>query len=382
MSVISPHTAASIANQVYGVQNEHETRLFLAREEFGGGKQVVKAEVGRRLKITRDNFGLFAVGGGTRSNEIFLIFRGTTDANNKADYWTDGRIGIERSETGLPVHIGFNHAFSSMLPALREFFAENASVTGTVHCIGHSLGGAIATLAAQWVSTFRRNNVMLYTFGAPRVGTEWFAMGFSKKIRAENVRRVYHTTDPVTMVPLYPYMHVPYMEPAYHLPSSEPLISGVAHLMQNYLKSVKGKSWESIGKLPAPPYSIETQIQDWLKSVSPVDSSSPVFWQWAEAALIYVLKKFTMGALIGVQVGLMGVFTLADKIAYILAKGIELTETSIWVYHLMRKLMQALGMKVVKDAKELSQALMRTVLARIIMKVSRDAQNALRKIIG
>ncbi len=55
-------------------------------------------------------------------------------------------------------------------------------------------------------------------------------------------------------------------------------------------------------------------------------------------------------AIISIQGAFVATFTIADKIAYILAKGINLAENiSIWVEHLMRKLMQALGMKVAES---------------------------------
>ena len=76
------------------------------------------------------------------------MFRGTTMSNYGADIISDVRIGVETSKTGLPVHVGFNHAFCSMLPGIREFLGMNIDATGTAHVIGHSLGGAVAAIAA------------------------------------------------------------------------------------------------------------------------------------------------------------------------------------------------------------------------------------------
>ena len=91
-----------------------------------------------------------------------------------ADVITDARLGVESTKIGLPVHIGFNHAFNSMIPAINEFLACHTDAVGTVHLIGHSLGGAVASLAAEWLSS-RRKNIKLYTFGAPKPGLEFFA---------------------------------------------------------------------------------------------------------------------------------------------------------------------------------------------------------------
>ncbi len=46
----------------------------------------------------------------------------------------------------------------------------------------------------------------------------------------------------------------------------------------------------------------------------------------------------------------------------------------------MRKMMQALGMRVVKAKEELTRSLIRHVLRRITETASRDASNALRNL--
>lgn len=285
------------------------------------------------------------------------------------------------SSTGLPVHCGFHHCFSSMLPKILTFFNTRKGHVKVVHCIGHSLGGAVASLAADWVAKILKYPTRLYTFGAPRVGTDWFIKSTTSSIGAMNMYRVYHRTDPVPMVPLYPFMHAPYKEVGYYIFSAQPLTSGAAHFMKNYQDSVSGKSWKQINEVPEQPYTVESAIEAWLKSRSPVDTTSPTFWRWMDAALIYVIKKVAMKAILGLQSAFIGLFTLADRIAYILAKGIDLAENiSIWVEHLMRKLMQALGMKIAKTKKELTQDLIRYVLGRLAEKANREARDAINKL--
>lgn len=126
------------------------------------------------------------------------------------------------------------------------------------------------------------------------------------------------------------------------------------------------------------------------------DRSNELFWYFVvqpwqitkrtsgptlDAPLIYVLKKAGAFAVSAVQIGLMGFWTVADKIAYLPEKDIS-TATSVgtWVYHLMRKLMQALGMKIVKDVNELTRALMHTLLVRILIRMREYVQTAVRKI--
>lgn len=389
MSELSPADAANLAARIYEVQNPIFVDTFLKQQYFKKtGKLEIsphkhlKAEVGGRVLLNHeDGFGICAEGGENNKGEIFLIFRGTTMANKKADVLSDARIGLTRSTTGSPVHCGFQHCFSSMLPAIRAFFASFKGAITIVHCIGHSLGGAVAALAADWVATTLKHHTQLYTFGAPRVGTELFIKSTTASIGAANIHRVYHRTDPVPTVPLYPFMHSPYKGNGHFLYSAQPLTSGAAHFMANYIQSVAGTSWSQINDTPDQPYTIESAIESWLKSKSPVDSSSPTFWRWVDSALMYVIKKVAMNAIMGLQATFIGSFTLADKIAYILAKGIDLADNvSVWVEHLMRKLMQVLNMKVAETKKELTHGLIQNVLTRLTEKANQEARDTLRKL--
>lgn len=390
MSDLNPTAAANIAAKIYDVQNPMLVDLFLKLPYFKRAEKAIasphkhlKAEVGGRVILNHeDGFGICAEGGENNKGEVFLIFRGTTMANKKADVLTDARIGLSFSTTSKwPVHSGFQSCFESMLPAILGFFTSYKGSIKTVHCIGHSLGGAVATLAADWVAQILKHPTKLYTFGAPRVGTEFFAKSTTSAIGEANIHRVYHRTDPVPMVPLYPFTHAPYNAKGHYLYSAYPLTSCAGHFMANYITSVAGKSWQKMSDVPDQPYTLESAIESWLKSKSPVDTSSATFWRWVESALIYVIKKITMGAFVGLQASFIGAFTIADKIAYILAKGIDLAENvSIWVEHLMRKLMQALGMKVAKTKKELTRNLIRHVLTRLTEKANQEARDALRKL--
>jgi len=387
MKEINPAKVAQLADEIYTAQAASEVKYFLDNPLFkkteksdSSPHKHLTAEVGGRVILNhRDGFGVCAQGSDT--NDLFLIFRGTTTANNGADIFTDARIGIEHSASGLPVHIGFNHCFSSMLPEIGKFFRAYTKNSKTVHCIGHSLGGAIASLAADWVACNTTHKATLYTFGAPRVGTSWFVESTTAKIGSKHIHRAYHRTDPVPMVPLYPFMHAPYDQDGHYLFSVESLTSGEAHKMANYRKSVATKAWGQLSDAPENPYTIESAIEFWLKSKSPVDTNSAAFWHWVDSALIYVLKKVAMAAIISIQGAFVTTFTIADKIAYILAKGIDLAENvSIWVECLMRKLMQALGMKVAKAKEELTHSLIRIVLMRITERANKEARNALKRL--
>jgi len=389
MSELTPTIAALLAAGVYDVQKAKTVDDFLdlpyfkPRSESGASPHVhLKAEVGGWLVLNyKDGFGVCAQGGKGYENEVFLIFRGTTAENKKADFLTDARMGLTPTSAGLPVHCGFYHCFTSMLPEIKRFFNTQGGHVTTVHCVGHSLGGAIATLAADWVTRALKYPTKLYTFGSPRVGTDLFVRSITSAIGPKNIHRVYHRTDPVTMIPLYPFTHVPYREVGHYIYSTFPTFSGDGHRMINYIPAVKGKTWTALKDIPIEAYGVEASIEDWLKSKSRMDTSSAAFWRWTESALHYIIKKIGLGIAIGVDALLFGGSTVADKVAYILRKGIDLSKNiSIWVVHLMRKLMEALGIAVAKTKEALTHSLITYVLTRLTEKATSDARNALRQI--
>ncbi len=373
---LTPSVAAELAKDVYLVRESRFIKVLLTRKEFSGESRVAKKISANTGIYSKDAFGVCAMGGAGYENELFIIFRGTDTAHDViSDLW----IGISRSKTGLPVHSGFNRVFESLLPQLKQFLATVKQVK-KVHCIGHSLGGAIATLAADWIKSNKGLPVQLYTFGAPRPGLTMFAQHLSQKIWRKNIFRVYHATDPVPMIPLYPFVHPPLPGYGHYLPSSQGIFSHQAHAMDEYIKSVEGMSWSGLERRTAP-YNIESAVELWLKSASPVTSRSPHIWQWINAALIYVLKKITFTAALLLQSGVTGAVTLADTIAYILYKGINISkDIGGWVLLLIRKIMQALGMAVIETVEAINRVFLSRILVRLMNKTNEEARNAIRKI--
>ncbi len=380
MGIISPQVAASLANEIYQAQSKITAELFLENAIFSqteGGAKQLKAKVGFRIINANDGFGICARGGVGYEKDLFIMFRGTTVKNYGADIISDLRFGVETSKTGLPVHIGFNHAFCSMLPAIEDFVKAHADATGTVHVIGHSLGGAVAALAADWLSARRPKKVKLYSFGCPKPGLEFFANKLTTKLDAENIYRVYHSTDIVPMVPVYPFVHSPTTHCGYQLPSNW-FISLSAHRMANYAKSVSGSSWKKLKKM-GEQTADDNSIEHWLKSDKPMNPADPKTWEWINAGLTWVLRKVIGGAAMVLQAPIMSSISLADKIAWTLHKGFDLSvDASGWVLSIMRKIMQALGMKVANAASELTRQFMQIILRRLIDRMSREAVRAVR----
>jgi triacylglycerol lipase len=131
-----------------------------------------------------------------------------------ADLGTDGRVALVESESGGAVHRGFHAALDQvwttmLLPCLARLGAENPE--RSVWFTGHSLGAALATLAADRCRTVRG----VYTFGSPLVGDRSFAQGFPV-----NAFRFVHNND---IVP-----HLPRFGPS----ATPPLIRAYQHVGQ------------------------------------------------------------------------------------------------------------------------------------------------------
>lgn len=220
--------------------------------------------------------------------DVFLVFRGSTVANMGADWISNARIGVERSKTGIPVHLGFNSIFCSMKESIEQFLSAHQDATGVIHCIGHSLGGAIATLTADWVRGKGRS-VKLYTVGAPKVGLEFFADQLTTSLQSQNIFRIYHATDVVPMIPVYPFTHAPFYKAGYQLPSDS-LVSLASHKMQSYINSIGTNTWESLGTIAK--HDIDARsVERWLKSEKPLNPLNAKTWDWINAGLSLVLRK-------------------------------------------------------------------------------------------
>lgn len=92
-----------------------------------------------------------------------LVFRGTADLR---DWITNVRIAPTMWPAGGRVHEGFARAATRVHDAMA---AALASIDLPTFVTGHSLGGALATLAMS-----QHPFVASYTFGAPRVGDAEF----------------------------------------------------------------------------------------------------------------------------------------------------------------------------------------------------------------
>jgi len=146
-------------------------------------------------------------------HDLVLAIRGT---NTIYDASSDFRANISLTEFGANVHSGFNRLFNTLKSEL-ALYLKTVEAHGTVHCVGHSLGGAVASLVADWAKKRFNCNVKLYTFGAPKVGLNDFALKTTNTLEPKNIYRCVNGGDVVPMVPVWPFIHAPYNAYEYRL---------------------------------------------------------------------------------------------------------------------------------------------------------------------
>lgn len=165
----------------------------------------------RRIIRPRQVFIGFAL---TSEAHNIIVFRGTANpkewiANFQArqsDYVTTAGVKGQ-------VHTGFLRLYDQLSPQVRAIANQFASAV-PCYVTGHSLGGAMATLATADLVQNNRSlatQLQLYSYAAPRVGDLAFAK-FLAAIAPNNFR-VFNLSDLVPMVPptdlgAQPYVHV------------------------------------------------------------------------------------------------------------------------------------------------------------------------------
>ncbi|KFG81396.1 hypothetical protein MANI_023848 [Metarhizium anisopliae] len=136
--------------------------------------------------------------------EIVLSIRGSSNYWNWVADFDIPFASCSSLVEGCKVHRGFASAWSELSgPATRAIqAARSAQPNYSLVFAGHSLGGAVASLAAAY---FRQNETSVddYTYGSPRVGNHVFANYATKQSKAFGSQyRVTHNVDIVPRLPL------------------------------------------------------------------------------------------------------------------------------------------------------------------------------------
>jgi hypothetical protein len=161
---------------------------------------------------------------------VIICFRGTelVDVNDfkyNINIWPH-REKYNRSK-GF-IHFGFTRALNMIYKNIVNYLVDLKFNLPHVRiiCTGHSLGAAIATIAAH-----RLDANELYTFGSPKVGTRLFV----KHLEKDNVFhiRVVNENDIITTLPTIFYKH---HTQGFRLCKTEKCNKSVtSHMLNNYI---------------------------------------------------------------------------------------------------------------------------------------------------
>ena len=123
-----------------------------------------------------------------------LAFRGT-EADRMKDIRADAKATQATCPTGERVHSGFMQQYDDISYELETALDDEAVRGMPLFITGHSLGGAVATIAARRLDA-ERLIAACYTFGSPKVGTEAWVTQIKTPIY-----RIVNSADPVPIVP-------------------------------------------------------------------------------------------------------------------------------------------------------------------------------------
>jgi triacylglycerol lipase len=135
-----------------------------------------------------------------RVGNLYVIFRGTITAGE----WMKN-LSFNLKPCDPPIqgkaHSGFMAIYASIRDGLIGALSREKG-NSRLYVAGHSLGGALATLAAPDIAASTRLRLRaLYTFASPRVGDDDFVQAFNTAFGGASFRIV-NTSDIVPSIPL------------------------------------------------------------------------------------------------------------------------------------------------------------------------------------
>ena len=383
MSILNPSQAAAIAKGVYNLRERDIGEVL----DIGGANALGTAGLfgvdggtrfsgksGALMFKPLTGFGFVAQGVGPFEGDLLIATRGTAMG---ADWITDANIGLQFGPGGKFVHAGFNETWKSFAPALRDYLRGRNPTR--IHCVGHSLGGALAFLNADFITANRIADVRLSTCGAPRTGRHPFGQQLTDRVGAENIFRVSNPSDPVPMIPLFPFFHVPFGEEGLQIGKTSNMpISFAAHsMLESYGAGVANKSWANL-RVRGPD---EREVKGWFENAAAGSGGfimgSAKLMDMICRALAWMLKA--AGAVTKGVLGLAatGAVTILDQVAWLLTQAAQLSaEMGRGLVTLVGMIFRFLG-RTVSAGVQITTAFLRWVLDLLFTSMRAAAYRAL-----
>jgi triacylglycerol lipase len=134
---------------------------------------------------------------GERQHAVILAFAGTDPA-----VWETLATDFNIRPTGdKNTHSGFQAALDAVQPEIAQAIERSRQSGKPLFIAGHSLGGALAALAAQFADIEGARPRAVYVFGMPRTGGEKFQTDYDASLGPVTFRLV-HGLDIVARVPM------------------------------------------------------------------------------------------------------------------------------------------------------------------------------------
>jgi hypothetical protein len=141
-----------------------------------------------------------------KNRVVTVAFRGSSSVK---DVVTDlDTLTYSFEKPGVRVHEGFYKQFKAIEPQLSQFLAQRNGQFDRILFTGHSLGGALASIAAaHYTHQLPTTKVAVHTFGCPRVGNKAFCRFYSELVSEH--WRVINKDDPAALYPMgWHYYHI------------------------------------------------------------------------------------------------------------------------------------------------------------------------------
>lgn len=386
MSVIPPSLAAEMATNVYQVlETGSRGRVRFPQSpqlqkhfDFDLGSGAVKGETGGVFGLFERESGFAVVGKGkARFNGHHVVaVRGSSIHH---DWLTNGNFGVATGYNNTSVHTGFNKTFSSLRPELERRLSDTATRHGKqqIHVVGHSLGGAIASLVADWAKMHFNTTVNLYTFGAPRVGLSGYAQKSTFAI--DQHFRCTHGADPVPMAPVWPFVHAPTETPHEYRLDSGQGFNPDAHKMDRtgspgYVDTATGDDWGALQKRST--HHLKQSVR--LKYKDRMQASFTEYWaERLSSALVTLLKDAGYYTIVMAQAAAGTQLTFYDRLARSVEKIAQIsTNFAEQTAGLLGHMLTFAG-KVAVQVKELTHQFIRWVFDKTLGALNRSVKQAL-----
>lgn len=384
MNTLTPTQAVQIATLAYKAKSIKSTKLLnnslhpslRGNFNFGVNQDAVQGISGgffSHLFGLSTGFGLLGHGLGDFQGDSVITIRGTASLR---DGLTDANFGLSGGSNGSMVHAGFNKTFYSMKPAIQEFVSANVrdKMTGCVHVVGHSLGGALAALSADWIKAEYSLPVKLYTFGSPRVGLEPFSRATTSRL--DKIYRCTHGADPVAKVPLWPFSHAPYNGQEIRLDNGQGL-KGAAHKLNGtpgYINTANSNDWNNLTVKAN--HFLSTPVRLKFEDRNQASFGS----QWADklnAALITLLKDAGYYSAVAAQAAIGTSLTFYDMLSRTVSQIAKASASfAAQTLGLLGHMLAFVG-KVITGAVELTYNFIRSVFDDTLKALYRAAKDGL-----